>query len=460
MKKVNIISVSAAVGTMVGGVALASPPNVSNVTLTQPQNMRVAKVEYTVDEPCITTFKFKTNGVEVSRSEMVHIVRGDINRYVAAGPHEFTWDALQDIPERMLFNLSVEVTAWATNHTPLFCAVNLEGGPSRVFWYNSEAELPHPVNTSYWKNDWLLMRKIPVSPSEGVWLGGRADDSTWKQNNEQPLRLVHITKPFYVGVFEVTQKQYNWVTGTWPDYYTNALFRAERPLGRVTWESIRGNGASGQAYDWPTAGHAVLTNSFMGLMRSRTGGMIEFDLPTEAQWEYACRAGTTGTIANGIHLVPPVLNITDPNTDVNANLLMRYQRNGGMVDNGAGGFARAPFDCTDEFATARVGSYPPNAWGLYDMQGNVSEWCLDWQSALAETNASTTDPTMEGNDPVGPTTGLENRRMVRGGSITSAAHYCRPAARRTYYTQSTLGSNGEIGFRVVAPAEVMAAPAP
>ena len=157
---------------------------------------------------------------------------------------------------------------------------------------------------------------------------------------------VTLTRPFFIGVFEVTQKQYELVTGATPSFKQGDML----PVEQVSWNDIRGN------CNWP-ADTSVSNNSFMGLLRARTG--LAFDLPTEAQWEYACRAGTTNDF-----------NVSGQNMDS----LGRYENNG---DDERGGSEYW-------YTTTTVGSYLPNDWGLYDMHGNVEEWCLDYPSSFGD----------------------------------------------------------------------------
>jgi formylglycine-generating enzyme required for sulfatase activity len=153
-------------------------------------------------------------------------------------------------------------------------------------------------------------------------------------------------------------------------------------------------------------------------LRTKTG-VDNFDLPTEAEWEYACRAGTTTYYNDGLG--------TPANTTSNAqmNVLGRYLYNGGAE------YA----DQTPE-SFADVGSYIPNAWGIYDMHGNVYEWCLDWwSSSLAG-----------GVDPVGPETG--GARVWRSGHLGLTAGNCRAAYRSNRSpTSNQYGCGGRISWR-------------
>ena len=187
-----------------------------------------------------------------------------------------------------------------------------------------------------------------------------------------------------------------------------------RPVDNVSYDMIRGTGAQAGS-GWPKYGHAVDATSFMGRLQEKTG--LTFDLPTEAQWEYACRAGTATAFNSGNSLT---------STSLYDAIMDETGRYYGNQSKGKGGYTSKH---------TKVGSYLANDWGLYDMHGNVSEWCLDWFSSIG-TAAKT--------DPVGSTTG--SYRMIRGGSWGDDASYCRSAYRSAYYP-----SDGSyyFGFRVL-----------
>ena len=145
----------------------------------------------------------------------------------------------------------------------------------------------------------------------------------------------------------------------------------------------------------------------------------EYTLPTEAQWEYACRAGTTTALNSG-------KNLSDKEKCPEMEEVGWYGFNSGYYDSDG--------NTTSNGKTFPVGQKQPNAWGLYDMHGNVYEWCLDWFGDY---------PTSSVTDPKGPSTG--SYRVLRGGSCCHYANYCR-SARRDYYYPGSNFSNG--GFRV------------
>ena len=253
-----------------------------------------------------------------------------------------------------------------------------------------------------YKTTKLALRRI----EPGTFAMGSPEDELGRRNDETQHEVT-LTRPFYIGIFEITQKQYQLITGGNPSV---TEYRGDaKPVDNVSYNDIRGAQKGAQ---WP-ANNEVDEFSFFGKLRART--KLDFDLPTEAQWEFACRAGTTTALNDGN-------NLADIEKDDNLNKLGRYSYNGGEDD-----------------GTAVVGSYLPNAWGLYDMHGNVSEWCLDWWD---DGESGSSDPV---TDPVGPAEGY--LRLLRGGSFCDSAGECRSAYRfdygKPYYDYS------RYGFRVV-----------
>jgi formylglycine-generating enzyme required for sulfatase activity len=198
--------------------------------------------------------------------------------------------------------------------------------------------------------------------------------------------------------------------GSNPSYFKQGGHARKRPVEQVSWNTVRGG-------TWP--GGTPGSTTFMGKLRSKTG--LNFDLPTEAQWEYACRAGTTKALNNNTDLQSTG---QDPNMDI----LGRYWYNGGSTYNS---------DPVNGAHTT-VGSYLVNNWGLYDMHGNVWEWCLDWYA-----NSYGGDAT----NPGGPASG--SYRVVRGGSWSRNAGGCRSAYRGDPDPDD---ADSDYGFRLVLPA--------
>jgi len=321
----------------------------------------------------------------------------------AGGPYTVTWDASKDAPTLNSSNLKVQIHAIA-GIAP-YMVVNLETWKVR---YTSQ---PPNLDDDTCRTTELWLRQIPA----GMFTMGSPTNEVGHNSNETQHEVT-ITRMFYIGVFECTQRQWELVMGTKPSYFSNATYYATRPVESVSYDMIRGTGTQAGA-GWPTYGHAVDSTSFMGKLQEKTG--LTFDLPTEAQWEYACRAGTMTALNSG-------KNLTSTGQDAAMAEVGRYWYNGGS------GYSQ---NCTPANGTAKVGSYLPNAWGLYDMHGNVWEWCLDWYKNNYGTTAV--------SDPFGPTTGSDH--VERGGSWYNGARFCR-SARRSGSNPSNSDYNG---FRVL-----------
>jgi uncharacterized protein (TIGR02996 family) len=199
----------------------------------------------------------------------------------------------------------------------------------------------------------------------GTFRMGSPDDEPLRDGDEE-LHTVTLTRGFFLAVHPVTQAQWRTLMGTNP----SATPGDDHPVETVNWDECR---------------------TFLERLNWRRQS---YRLPTEAEWEYACRAGTTSPYFFG-HTITFALG----NYDGDAGTVGRR-------------FAR----------TAPVGSYPPNAWGLHDMHGNVYDWCAD----SFDTYAATPDRTRPLIDPVGSG---GTQRSFRGGGWRSRPHWCRSAYR-------------------------------
>jgi formylglycine-generating enzyme required for sulfatase activity len=296
------------------------------------------------------------------------------------------------------------------------------------------------TNDAKYATTHLVLRKIPAagqtftmgSPSAEVGrgdtasikVGGTVSGSTMtggtteKASGFETQHSVSFTQDFYMGVFEVTQYQYWKIMGTWPSNFSREECKNTRPVEKVSYYDIRGASAAGSS--WPdVATHEVLSDSFLGTLRSALSGSPTLDLPTEAQWEYACRAKSTTAWYNGRNCAS-TLWAENPSS---LRAIGRFFKNGGENSPSA----------TDDTTkgTAKVGSYLPNAWGLYDMLGNVMEWCLDWYAPFS--GNAVTDPLgafhSEASFVANGNYGYNNR-VARGGGYDSRAADLRAAYRK------------------------------
>jgi formylglycine-generating enzyme required for sulfatase activity len=222
----------------------------------------------------------------------------------------------------------------------------------------------------------------------GEFLRGAPDSDSDAHANEKPQHLVRITEPFYLGVCEVTQADYQKVTGSNPSVFKDP--HGFLPVDSVSWDESQG-----------------FCTELSGLARELTAGR-RYRLPTQAEWEYACRAGSTTEYSFG-------------DSEALLGKYAWYAGNSGRT-------------------THPVGQKLPNAWGLYDMHGNVCEWCHDWydESYFGQFSSQTAV------DPKGP----QQASVYRTHSVGSwdfPAATCRSSGHGGWYPSKR---SNNIGFRV------------
>ena len=420
--------------TMIAALAMSAASCavvVTNISCTQryPWNGKV-DIDYEVfaDDPAADVWVYATGFDKDANVSMgVRAVTGDgANAPVKPGKRRMTWDVTADYPGFNSTAFTIKMTA-LTGGAP-YMVVDLSGGVNAQSYPVSYlSSVPAGGWTDEYKTTKLVLRLIPP----GTFMMGSPSDELGRKGGET-LHKVTLTKPFYIGVFEITQKQWELVMGANPSQYKGDA----RPVETVSYNDIRGN-VNGAA--WPTH-NQVDANSFMGRLRSKVNML--FDLPTDAQWEYACRAGTSTALNSG-------KNLTSLNVCENLAEVGRYYHN---RKDGKGGY-------TDSHT--KVGSYMGNAWGLYDMHGNVGEFCRDWYSNLDSVNTI---------DPTGPVSG--SIRVLRGNIVLTEEYYggsgaprgaalvCRSASRNStrlggsWLDVTPSRRDNTYGFRVVClPAE-------
>ena len=433
---------------LLAAAVIADPadPQISNVRLEQNSISRRVTVRYDLDEAAVVTMDVLTNGVSIGGAN-IQAVGGDCFKKVVAGNnHVVTWDPHLSWPDHKFGAgvVSVRMTAWALDNTPDYMAVDITatGGADTQTYYPAADFVPGGVTNSIYKTTKLLMRKIMAKDVEWT-MGSTTLETQNRQVAREATHQVTLTNNYYIGVYEVTQAQWDLIqpSRTAPSYFNNAVDRAMRPVEQVSYNEIRNSNNSTTAdatYNWPADPNP---NSFLGKLRTKSG--IDFDLPSEAQWEFAARAG------NGDTKWGDGSGILNADEDANLKLLGRYERNGGKVLNGSS-YANPAQSCGATNGTAIVGSYLPNAWGIYDMHGNVWEWCLDWYEDNINANGGAVNI-----DPSAPAKTLSGasgvNRVIRSGSWNSAAGMSRPAYR-SLNTPSYLSGIYSIGFRVLCSA--------
>ena len=300
------------------------------------------------------------------------------------GAHHIVWDPMATTytNRASLTAFRVEIT---TTPSPLYMIVDLTKSAGEngqfTYVYPGDARLAADgnwydvTNNAAYMTNMLVLRHI----APGTFLMGEVGSGV----------KVTLTKDYYLGIFELTQGQKDFITGSGS---TNCA-----PPSYLSF--VADIGANGS---WPTS--TSVSSGILGNLRTKTGD-AHFYLPTEAEWEYACRAGTVTYYDDG--------GDTPANTSSNAqmNAIGRYLYNGG---NGI---------------VATPGSYQPNSWGLYDMHGNVDEWCADNSGTLVDSI-----------DPLGPTGW--GTRIRRGGNSWSTGADCRSSYRTGGNVSSNISGTG------------------
>ena len=238
-------------------------------------------------------------------------------------------------------------------------------------------------------NDTFVIKEINLEMIKcpaGSFMMGSPDNELGRRKGET-LHKVTFSKPFYIGKYEVTQSQYVALMEKNPSDFSGAY----NPVENVSYRDAKN----------------FCDKLNLKYLKQLPRG-YKFDLPTEAQWEYACRAGTSTALNNGKNLI-------DIQECENLDEVGWYDRNSG-------------------YTTHEVGQKKPNAWGIYDMHGNVAEWCRDRYGKY---------PNEDVIDPEGTNNGWFN--VVRGGFLNEVPECCRSAFRNWGEPSQGIGT---IGFRV------------
>ena len=324
----------------------------------------VLRVGYTLrDDPGIVTFSVETNAEDGAwiplGGDILRSVSGTANCLVRApGPQRIEWRAYRDMPDVQLApgRLRVSLRAWATNAPPAWMSVGLES-PSTVNYYADEAALPFPPTNRIWKTDMMLLRRIPAAFVE--WrMGVAAQENGSRQNGWDWTRetghRVTLTRDYYIAIYALTQYQYVKITGkSNPSHFQDTCAEcgddedavATRPVESVSYA------------DAVTSGSGPVER-----LRAMTG-IASFNVPTGAEWEYACHGGSSHALYSGKELESVGYSTFSAN-------LGELAWHGSESENPALGNAHAH--------THPVGLKIPNAYGLYDMLGNVEERTRDW----------------------------------------------------------------------------------
>jgi len=415
--------------TLLPALALASvsqlfadSPTVTVTSTVQDPASRKVTVDYTLAGAAgIVTCFVETNSgngtwIEVEDLKCMTHLAGDVNVLVEPGSRSFTWRPEKDWAGHEITDnsLRIGVRAWDRSAPPPYLVVDIASG-AKTYYPCAEA-IPLGVTNSLYKTAKLVMRLIPAG-GVAASLGSAPNDGAYS-GTRVVAHEVAFAEDYWIGIYELTQGQVYRMSGHTTKFDSGLADSAIRPMQNVSTDSIRGKTAGN---NWPNANkataHDVDSGTVLGGLRYMTG--IDFDLPTEAQWEFAARAGKDTALPNG-------------GTDSDAGL------------NPIAWTARNADDHTHP-----VGLLEPNAWGLYDVIGNVEEFCLDWfDSAYPQTlkdMGRVTDP--EG--PATPGSGSTGMHVVKGGSWQASHPHL--ATRAGWAKDRESSGEGKRGARVMAP---------
>ena len=435
--------ITASVVSLAAASLWATTPSIKadSVTFVQDESTRLVTISYELENaPAIVTVDIQTNGVSIG-AENFRDLGGDVNMKVIAGKHQITWQPLVEWPSAPQHlraqNAKAVVKAWACDDPPPYVVVDLAIEGAYRFYSCAEAIPGGLTNDVTYKTDKLVMRRVPAK--NVTWRMGSPSTEPGASNFPRGSEIPHyvmLTNDYYMGVFEVTQKQlrpfmttafYNDLSPRWSS--TGDAY----PVTMLTIFDIRGkiNTWPGSSTDMPDDLDEVDSTSLLQAMRSFTG--LKLNLPSEAQWEYACRAGTSTGFCNG----------KESSSWANVNEVAWTSDN------------------TSDKKPRIVGTRLPNAWGLYDMHGNVEEYTLDAYTEGDEYLATFGANYQPGDTVVEPRNGTPGtgvkaggRSVHRGGSVSSdSSSRLRSAGRKTSMLDPAGASarSPSVGFRVVCP---------
>ena len=431
----------------VSATCLAAP-TLKIDAIDQNPDSRIVSITYTISgEPAVVTLDGITAGGQALDEATLADVQGDVNKLIPVDSgHRIYWKPDETVKGADYTTASFSVTAWATNAPPDYMVIDLSNKIERVHYYTSTNRFPVPLSDASYRTTKLVMRRIPAA---GVTFRmGSPTDETGRQSSEnyEATHYVKLTNDFYIGIYPVTRRQHLLLTGKSPAQNAFAAYGEadDWPVTGVQLCALRTwlveQGAAATHKYWPRDGHELDYDSghanngnLLYYMRQNFPGFL-FDLPTEAQWEFACRGGAT-----------------------------EYEVRPGEVDEVAWTTSNSLSATYGVYLPHPVGQLRPNGYGLYDMLGNVWEKMLDAWDVMPNGDAVLTDPP-------GPDKGIARGTyfVMRGGAFSCAPGQAR-SANRLYASINNLldtfavadhsaannGNKYTYGYRLWLPAEAV-----
>lgn len=382
------LSVFCAVSLLADGPVIRE----GSVTVSQDRSRKVT-ITYALDgAPAVVTVDVLTNGFSIGSENFTNMT-GDVNVVVAPGDlRTVTWRANKSWPFHD-GKAVVKVKAWPLHSPPDYLVVHDLAGEGCVRYYADAEGVPGGVTNGIYKTEQLVMRRIHAA--------GR----TFAMNAPGTfMRRVSFTNDYYIGIYFLTQGQTMQI-GAFDE--NPCKFKGEGhpdhlkyPLESVSLKTLRGR------FEWPKGGHTNVTQgSTIGLLSARTG--LTFDVPTNAEWEYAMRADSETRFFWG----------TSTDRSVCTNYMWYSANSGGVL-------------------AREVGLLQPNPWGIYDCYGMIYQHTLDRQKS--------NDILDDGHfiNPVGPDTAYSTRCTTRGGRADFGTSSCNSNYRSGVEADHGYENNG------------------
>ena len=431
--------------------ASAAVPTVESVSVAQDAVGGKVTVSYRLtDADAIVTIDLQTNALADATGAWVSVgdrnlttLVGDVNQLVTASDTAMRtacwFPDREPFAGKNLGQVRAVVRPWTEKQPPDYLVLDLEAMNARRYYTSADALPDGGLTNKIYRKSRLVMRRIPAA-GQTFRMGATPEEQAYygKKDGTAPAvgvpHLVSFTNDYYMAVYPTTQSQYTnivnkkvtFMFGQYADSYL-------RPADAVSLKMLRGTDSEAAEIIWPKTLHRVADGSSIRTLRDRCG-LEGLDLPTDAQWEFACRGRTATLFNNGG-------NDSDSFSEVGWN-----------------GFNSAVVTNEETQATEKqthaVGHFPPNAFGLYDMHGNVQEVCLDRYSSGDDYIATLASDYATGGvtvDPIGPEKSTTpNTSVKRGGSYMHGWQLGTSGGRQS--GTFTYTGQGYCGFRLCCPA--------